>query len=190
MPTFIVNIPGARIGSFLAGAAVASVIGGTAAAITSTTFTYATVKNGYYTIPPAALVPTNNFVADGYHIYFHTDATHISASTTSGLYCFATGVNLPQGATIVSVTTWYTSGSRNVFTRFLRNSLSSGAGIFLINDQIEDDSNTRKSITNVIPAALRTVNNAAYAYTNASCIGNLSAFHGARINYQFKTAGD
>lgn len=42
MPTFTVSIPGGRIGNFLAGAAVASVIGGTAIAVTDTNFRYST----------------------------------------------------------------------------------------------------------------------------------------------------
>jgi hypothetical protein len=40
MATITVSIPGSRIGNFLAGAAVASVIGGTAVAITDTNFTW------------------------------------------------------------------------------------------------------------------------------------------------------
>jgi hypothetical protein len=191
------NLPDSRVGNFLAGASVASMIGGTAVAVTSTSFTYSTARKGYYTIPASAMVPNNYRSAE---VYFNEplflgspNASGIlTYSGTSETFCFQTGVNLPQSATIVNVATFYKSNAQSdVVVKFIRHTLANNStGAFLIDDQIEDNSGTRRAITHVIPAALRTVNNALYSYTYLSCLGDGSNFESARIYYTYSSAGD
>jgi hypothetical protein len=112
MLTFKVSIPGGRIGRFLAGAAVASLIGGTAVAITSPDFTYSTTKNGYFTIDPMAMGPSGAAATNNYEvIWISAQGAYLRLSSTppAQTHCFQTGVHLPHGASLVSVTTWYSS---------------------------------------------------------------------------------
>ena len=185
MPTFTVRIPGGRLGNFLAGAAIASMIGGTAVAITSPDFTYSSAKSGRYSIAPGAMTPRDNTIV------YNVSAGELSATAAGSGECFATGVNLPNGAVIVSIHSWYRSDSASDFGVFAyRHSLASNVATQLTPGYVVDDTDTRKYVTHTIPAALRTVDNFAYDYSYWVCLGTGSTFHGARINYTYRSAGD
>lgn len=182
MAKFAKRIPGGRVGNFFAGAAVASVIGGTAVAITSPNFTYSAVQQGHYTIGPSALTPRGTDAADDYFI---------NVSDLSGVGCYQTGVNLPQGASVNSVTTWYKSNvASNPGVFLYRHNVPNDGINLLVSASIDDDSNTRKPITHTVPANLRIVNNLYFEYSYYICLDDGTLFYGARINYTFKTAGD
>src|SRR5262245_23079601 len=92
MPTFTVSIPCGRVGSFLAGAAVASVVGGAATAITDTKFTYSEPKIGLYSISPADLHPGNDTAANA----FYGNGDYLLYNAPDDRECFYSGVHLPQ----------------------------------------------------------------------------------------------
>jgi len=186
MPTFTVSIPGGRIGNFLAGAVVASVIGGTAVAITSPDFTYSTTKTGYYSIHPMALASADN-VAQYTNIY-----------TTSSLFavnvgvCHSTGVNLPQGSRITQLAVWYQSPAGSDPTVYLqRTTLADGnTSSLLTSGSIADDSNTRKLAVLPLVGGASVVSNTGFAYGFGICLGSNGTFRGARIAYTYTSAGD
>jgi hypothetical protein len=181
------SIPGGRIGHFLAGAAVAAVLGGTAVAVTSPTFTYSAVQKGYYTINAMAMAPNSDESAEDYLISYPTAAL----TSFAGNACYQTGINLPQGATVVSVTTWYQSDvTSDALVSLYRQNLLHNTKRTLISADIIDDNDTREFITHTVPTNLRTVDNLYFSYGYAFCLGNGTHFSGARINYLFKTAGD
>jgi hypothetical protein len=186
MAKFPKSIPGGRIGNFLAGAAVASVIGGTAVAVTSANFTYSQSQRGYYTIHAMAMAPSDNFGADDYSISYVPPFV-----SSGGGACLQTGVNFPQGATVLSVTTWYQSNaSSNLGVRLYRQNLPSNGFNTLVSTVVTDDTNTRKAVTHTVAANLRTVNNLYFSYGYGVCIADGTTFSGARISYLYKTAGD
>jgi hypothetical protein len=181
------SIPGGRIGNFLAGAAVAAVLGGTAVAVTSADFTYSAVQRGYYTINAMAMAPQSDESAEDYLISYPMGAL----TSFAGNACYQTGINLPQGATVVSVTTWYQSDlTSDASVSLYRQNLLNNTKRKLISEDIIDDNNTREFITHTVPTTLRTVNNLYFSYGYAFCLGDGTHFSGARINYLFKTAGD
>lgn len=185
------SLPGGRIGNFLAGAAVASVIGGAAVAVTSPDFTYSTTKNGYYTISPAAgLVSTKD--GEDYVISADGGLGYYLGNTDGGFHCYHTAVNLPNGAKIVSVTNWYWSDASSNIDVFLnRQNLSTGGNpISLFYRTIIDNASARKAATYAVPANVNVVNNAIFGYIYGTCFQDGSYFYGARVNYTYKTAGD
>lgn len=183
MAKIVKRIPGGRLGNLLAGAAVASVIGGTAVAITSPSFTYTQVQRGYYTINVMAMAPDSGTSADDYVNSFPYNL--------DGTGCFVTGVNLPHGATVVGVTTWFRSNAAGNLAVFLyRQNLPTNTAHSLAVATIFDDSNVRKPITHTVPVNLRTVDNLYFAYGYAVCLQPGTTFYGARINYLFNSAGD
>jgi hypothetical protein len=116
------GIPAGRIGNFLAGAAVASVIGGTAVAVTSPNFTYSSAQPGFYAISPMDMAPNGTIaVNNGYSIDYYDPAQ----LTANG--CHNTGVHLPQGAKLKNVVVYFKSGNQsNLSAFFVRLNLSSG----------------------------------------------------------------
>jgi hypothetical protein len=177
------KVPGGRLGHFLAGAAVGSVIGGTAFAVTSTSFTYSSVKQGRLSIAPGGMIARLNT------INYIINTGDLTAPSTD---CFSTAINLPQGAIIQSITTWYKSNaSSDVGTFAYRDRLTGSIRAEeLAGANVVDDSDTPKSITHIVPAALRTVNNSNFAYSYWVCVGSGTFFYGARINYTYQNAGD
>jgi len=188
MPTFTVSIPGGRIGNFLAGAAVASVIGGAAVAVTSPDFTYSATKTGYYTIHPSGLVP----YADGLDYFVeHGPPRLFQHGASNG--CYETNVNLPHGSRITQLAVWFRSppaSPNRPSVLLLRTTLSDGSWTLLSNYNIPDDSNTRKLAVIPIAGGSSLVSNIGFAYGFAFCPGPGGDFFGARIAYTYTSAGD
>jgi hypothetical protein len=185
MSTFTISIPGGRIGHFLAGAAVASVIGGSAVAITDANFTYTTAKSGFLSISPMALAPDSDIAE-----YFTGFGTGRLAATNSR--CFSTGVNLPHGSNITQLAVWYVSpATSNPFVYLQRTALVNGATTSLIaNGGISDDTATRKVAVPPIAGGSSVVDNVGFAYGFGICPGAGGEFRGARIAYTYTSAGD
>jgi hypothetical protein len=187
MPTFTLKVPGGRLGHILAGAAAASVIGGTAIAVTSPDFTYSTVKRGHQSIAPAAMIPRHNGID-------YAINSNVLISNNAGISeCFATGVNLPQGAVVETVNTWYKSDASGDLGIFVyRHNLGNGNVHDMISPIgiVADNSNTRRVVTRSSPAAVRTIDNATWDYQYWVCIQPGTIFYGARINYRYRSAGD
>jgi hypothetical protein len=193
MRTFTVSIPGGRIGNFLAGAAVASVIGGTAIAITDTSFTYSKPKLGFYSLSPSDLQPGSSHEAD---FYWNNSGGALSSTERDQGGCFYTGVHLPQGVRLIAVTSYYQSARTNFhpsvkLTRYgfeVQNQI-------LFSHNIEDNSNQRKSVKDSIPANGSVVRNDLYVYRYSFCLtvapnGSADIFYGARFTYEYSSAGD
>src|SRR6476619_4713514 len=93
------------IGIAVGALAVALCVNGIAQAITDTTFRYSTPKTGDYTIAHMAMIPDGATSANHYLV------THDDGLTVDQAACFSSGVNLPQNATITTVTVYYASGA-------------------------------------------------------------------------------
>ena len=160
------------------------VLSGTAIAVTDASFTYSTVQTGYLMIAPADLVPGNNFHANDYFIGIREAGTSSSA-------CFNAAVHLPQGARMTSVRTSYGSGpATNLYLDFKRANPVTGTSAYLIGRSVVDDSSTLTYVNDAVPANLGLVNNALYTYSYFVCVGSDTYFYGARITYQYTSAGD
>ena len=162
------------------------VLSGTALAVTDASFTYSTVQTGYLMVGPADLVPTSEISADNYSL------SDTSASSSYSNNCFVAGVHLPQGARVTTVRTSFSSGAgdNNIFITLTRvNPLTPGRD-YLVSHYVANDAGSRTYVNDVVPATLRLVNNALYTYTYEVCVGSSTYFYGARITYQYTSAGD
>lgn len=174
-----------RTSATLTGIIMVLAISGLAQAITSDTFTYSAVKTGYYPIHPFDLSPDSDTSSE------NADVSPSGAIVGSG--CFNTGVKLPQGATIVSITMWARSGvSTNPYLFLKRHTPATGAEVVLVDKQFPDDTNVRKSFSFTIPTSntARVVNNSNSLYGFLTCVGTNTEFYGARITYTYRNAGD
>ena len=181
MAQFTVRLPSGRVGNFLAGAAVASVIGGTAVAITSPDFVYSSAKVGFYAIHPMDLTAATG--STGYSIIY-------SPPSLTGNGCLNTGIHLPQGASILNIDVYYISDTESdPVVYFDRLNLRTSVGIHIVAHELLSD-NVRSKDSIPIPAAYKTVNNGDYAYGFAFCVNSGSRFYDARIRYTYTSAGD
>ena len=88
--------------------------------------------------------------------------------------------------------TSYRSGATNNPLRSLiRANPVTGAYDYLIGfHSIVDDSYALTFENDVVPANLGLVNNALFTYAYEVCVGSGDYFYGARITYQYTSAGD
>ena len=172
------------LGLIAVGVVITLVLSGTAMAVTDTSFTYSTVQTGYLMVGPADLVPAASVSANDYVI----DAT--VAFSFAGA-CFRAPVHLPQGARITSVRTSYrSSAASDHYLELRRSNPVTGAADYLATRFIVAGSNARAYVNDVVPANLGLVNNALFTYTYTMCVGSNDDFYGARITYQYSSAGD
>jgi hypothetical protein len=175
---------GGRIAQFLAGAAVASVFGGVAVAVTSTNFNYASPQFGFFSISPLHMAPDSDETADVFLIGHN-------GFLSSGFGCFQTGVNLPHGAMITTVSSWFSSNaSSNPTFRLYRYNLATGDFGVLTSVTPANDNGARSVTTQTVPGGGNIVSNREYSYSYAVCQSAGSEFYGARINYKYTRAGD
>ena len=169
------------------GVVITLTLSGTAMAVTDTSFTYSSVQTGYLMLGPGDLVPLNYVSANEYSL-------GQSGATSSDDFtpCFAAGIHLPQGASVISVRTSYSSGAgSNLYVDLYRSNPVTGEEIpLLLRTSVPDDSDVRTFVNDVIYPTLRKVNNALHAYTLSVCVGPTTIFYGARITYQYSSAGD
>jgi hypothetical protein len=180
------SIPGGRIGNFLAGVAVASVACGGALATTSSNFTYTATQTAYLTIGPMSMTPGDSFSANEYTF----SPTGINTTSTGGA-CFVAGVNLPQGAVLRNLTVFFNSDNKgDLQVNFFRRRLSDFSFNALISKQPVENSGAYTVITYAFPTGSNIINNAGYAYSLRVCFSVGTSYSGARIQYNYKTAGD
>ena len=154
-------------------------------AITDTNFKYTTEKTGYLSIHPMDLTPIS-WDAD-YASEFQGALRLVNGN------CASTGINLPQGAKVVSLLTVFTAvadTATNPSVALVRINWSTDALVYLVNRGFTDTSDTRKSVSTPIPASLSIIKNAAYSYSFAICLGAGDWFEGVRITYKYSKAGD
>lgn len=187
MVTITLSIPGGRIGHFLAGAAVASVIGGTAIAVTGPNFTYSSVQTGFLSISPSAMSPANYWTAENYRIY--PEAWLESSEEPEG--CFVTGINLPQGSKILSVTTFFRSSSQSdLKVQLIRKNMQTRGTVRMVEQQYFENTAASVSRTTNVSSGVATINNSTFAYGFSVCLSGGTTFDSARINYTYTSAGD
>jgi hypothetical protein len=165
----------------------ALLLSGAAQAITDTVFKYSTPKNGNFTIDRMAMTPADENAAANFSI----ETGNGQGLRATGPQCFNAAVNLPQGATIVRMTVWYSSvaeGDPDFFV--LRQRLTDGQTDTVITSTGADDSGQRKTLNADANATFATVDNVRYSYGFGACLAQLDKFYAARILYTYTNAGD
>jgi hypothetical protein len=173
-------------GTFLVGLALS----GTAKAITDSVFKYSTAKTGYYSLDPNAFAPQSSTTT-----FFIGDVPDSLYDTSGASRCFATGVNLPDGAKITALSAWYSSDTQGNVSAWLgRNKLGNGSFEYVAQLTSTNTSKTRRKMNAAIPgSAIATVDNANYSYHTGVCFGSSGAdsrFYGGRIAFSYTNAGD
>ena len=160
---------------------------GPAVAVTSDTFTYTTVKTGYLSISPGAMIP------DGFNMnYENSWSTGVRNAGKPGdpTICLNTGVQLPHGAKITGIRVWYSNNPKSESSSFdlRRQMLATNAIVSLKQLSGKDPSNNRVSVYAAVPAVV--VNSALSTYMFGACLSAGDAFSGAAITYTYTTAGN
>ena len=164
-------------------------LGPTAQAVTDTAFRYSTAQSGYLMIPAAALVPSSNTsqydLQSGFRI--------ITASAAQ--VCFYATVNLPNGARLTGLRTWYLRPANpDVFFVNLRRVGVPGT---LTIEIAAGDQNIQLPVRGTygvgvtpVTAGMEIIDNQRYAYYLQYCIANDSQIYTTRVDYTYRTAGD
>ena len=165
------------------GVVITLVLSGTAMAVTDTSFTYSTVQTGYLMLGPGDLVPTDD--SADYSLNGNT------VTTTTHNTCFVAGVHVPQWARMTSVRTSYLGWEDPaIYVNVRRSNPTTGTANDLVDGMASGPVNTRTLVNHAVPANLALVNNALFTYSYTICLTNNSDFYGARITYQYTSAGD
>jgi hypothetical protein len=171
----------------VSGIAIGTLLVGTAAAVTSRSFTYSNAKTGKLSLSPSDFSPDElDTAGDDYH------TTWAGARLTNGssARCFNTGVHLPSGSKMTSIKFFYKSdASTNFFGKVYRQILATGSFAELASSNPSNDANTLASDVQPVPSALQRVMNGTYAYMVGVC-PNTGEFDGAVITYKYFNAGD
>ena len=172
--------------TLLAGIAIGMVVVGTAAAVTSSSFTYSKPKIGYLSL--STLDFSSDRVGDTLNDY-RNDMAFLTDDSPDRY--FVAGVHLPNGARILSATFWYSSST--LVTNFIGNlgraNLATPDSTDLARVQPTDNSGNRTGVTQAVPAGMQTVNNRVYSYSVYVGIIPGQTFYGARIKYSYTSAG-
>jgi hypothetical protein len=143
---------------------------------------------------PAAATVTHHyalaasaFAPDGLHDttedYFNQWDPAALSNQDSGR-CFNAGLSLPVGATLKSVTVYYTAGSTQMYFELNRQDLINQTGVeFAEVDTTATSTPTYMSTRMPIPSAVATVNMTDYAYSAGVCPSGNTTFSGLIIAY-------
>lgn len=156
-------------------------LAGAAHAITDTVFKYSTPKTGYLSFGPFAFGPAAN-------IQSYTITPNYIQS--SGGVCFLSGVNLPNGATITTLTGWFASSSGNAKVTLWRQPVDSFAEEVIAERHDLDTSGALQRVSVNATQSAAIVDNQRYFYELMGCFDSNDTFHGARIAYTYTNAGD
>jgi hypothetical protein len=171
----------------VAGIAIGSLLVGSAAAITDTSFQYTHPKTGYLNVSSMAFAPDSlQGATDDYFNTWNESLTNQAAGR-----CFNAGVSLPQGATMTKITFYYRSDATSDLGGYLvRRNPANGSGKYVVTVAPTDDLDANSSVTASIPLAYRTVNNKTFAYGVGVCMDTEGTrFDGVRVTYLYTTAG-
>ncbi len=138
-------------------------------------------ENGSFSISPLALAP-NNGTIDYFVDFFDGGRIQVSSLGTG---CFITGVNLPQGATMTGLTTFWSSvsGSRRFVIFIYKHARQQRRGersssrleaswtVQTTRETVEGPSR-RKAFKAIIQSSHVVVNNNQYAYSFAACLAS------------------
>jgi hypothetical protein len=195
-----------RIGLVVAASAAASVICVSASAMAASgpapTNYRSTTALAPSKAPTAAKAPTapatktvthhyslaaSAFAPDGLHNtaedYFNNwDPTTLSNQDAGR--CFNAGLYLPVGATLKSVTAYYTAGSSVMYFELNRQDLINHTDVDLVSfDTTATSTSTYMSTRMPVPSADAAVNMTDYAYSAGVCPSGITTFSGLIIAY-------
>lgn len=153
--------------------------------VVSGKFKYNNTQIGWYTLSPSDFTP-DHVLTD----YF-TDWTGDEVSSSDVTACYNAGVHVPQGAKITWVDFYYRSGAAgDLYGELVRQEIATSTAESLgVVTPLEDDDVPTISSINIAPG-LQKVKNQIYAYMLGVCPNESGAFHGARVEYTYKKAGD
>ena len=163
-------------------------LGPAAQAVTDTEFRYSTNQRGYLMVPPGALVPSSNTsqydLQGGFKIITNSAAQ----------VCFYAPVNLPNGARLTALRTWYLRpAAPDVFFVNLRR--IGVAGLTL--EMVAGDQSTQLPVrttygvgVTAINDGLEIIDNRRYAYYLQYCIANDAEIYTTRVDYIYRNAGE
>jgi hypothetical protein len=172
---------------FVAGCIVAAcLLGGAAQAITDNVFRYSTPRLGYLQLNPAGFTPMTNEGPGSYRIFYVYDAF---IQTTVAGACFGKSIELPQGAKVTALGAWYQKGAR---VSLYRHHVAAGTATSTqIADRIFTSTQSDVRAGSVPITGPSTINNQIYSYAMIVCLPQTdNLFFGARITYNYTTAGD
>jgi hypothetical protein len=162
----------------------------TAKAVTSPAFDYSTPQTGYYGLDPLAFSPEDGFD----DTYFKGDVPDALYDSSGFGRCFATGLNLPQGAKITALNAWYSSDTNGNIKVFVsRNRLTDGKFDYVATSQSTDTTMTRQRLDGTVRKAIAIVDNEHFTYSAGLCFGTSgtnSRYYGGRITFIYGNAGD
>jgi len=161
---------------FIVGIVVGTMLLGSALALTATSFTYAKKHVGYVAVTPFDLQPANDTIGFA--------ATY---DERTGAGCADTGLRLPQNAMLVNATVYETEGAPLVISIYRTNRATGGTSFAIVTPTPDG---SRQAHTLQIPSTWAKVNNATFDYMFEVCHGPSGIFHGARVKYTYKSAGD
>jgi hypothetical protein len=127
------------------------------------------------------------FAPDGLHNtaedYFNNwDPTTLSNQDAGR--CFDAGLSLPVGATLKSVTAYYTAGSSAMYFELNRQDLINHTTVDVVSfDTTASSTSTYMSTRMPVPSAVAAVNMTDYAYSVGVCPSGTTTFSGVIIAY-------
>ena len=153
--------------------------------VVSNKYKYPNTRTGWYTLSPSDFTP-DHVLTDYFNSWIGAELA--STDTTA---CYNAGIHLPQGAKITWVDFYYRSGAAGDFYgEIVRQEVATGTGESLGAVIPLDDSDVpTSSSVNIVPG-LQKVKNAIYAYMVGVCPNDSGYFHGVRVEYTYKNAGD
>ncbi|BBE71303.1 hypothetical protein [Oharaeibacter diazotrophicus] len=152
-----------------------------AAAITDLKFTYSTEQTGFLTISPMAMAPDGDATAAKPWL------SYWGGARLTGRGCFQTGVNLPQGARIAEVRTWF---QKAITFEMWSAKLADGVATKIVGKDTTAADPTARRNFGLAPATATFVDNRAQTYGFGVCLEENEIFFGARIIYKYTSAGD
>jgi hypothetical protein len=164
-------------------------LGPSAQAVTDTEFRYSTNQRGYLMIPAAALVPSSNTSQ-----YSRGGGFKITTTAVAQV-CFLAPVNLPNGARLTALRTWYVRPTNpDVFFALLyRVGVPGGLTLEIVAGEQSTQLPVRATYgvgVTTINDGLEIIDNQRYAYYLQSCIANDSEIYTTRVDYVYRNAGE
>lgn len=158
----------------LRGSASAGINAGSSA----TTATSSTVE--HYTLAASAFGPDGSHTTSSYWFNLWDPTTLVN--TTAGR-CFDAGASLPAGATLKSVTFYYTQGNSGMYAKLDRQNLSNHTSVDLATLATTAFTGTPFYTKATIKVTADKVVSGSMGYSLGACFNGTTTFSGATINY-------
>jgi hypothetical protein len=134
----------------------------------------------YFSLDASAFAPDGlRNPSDDY--YNEWDTTSLSNQDTQR--CFNAGVELPNGATIKSVTFYYTEGSAPMYVELNRQNLANQTSLVLASTETPTTTGSPFYTNTVIAVSVNNVVTTKDAYSFGACPSSSTDFSGATIAY-------